>query len=203
MHCRSALLFSVLVSFISGPIAAQTTATPEQATPGTESPAATFKVNARTVLVDVVVTDNKNRAVPGLKKEDFQVFEDGKPQAISFFEANFADVPEAASAQGDAVPAAAVPAVKPPALPPGTFTNVPTVAPNDAVNVLLMDSLNTAEGDQSYVHKEMVRYLATLPPRIRIAVFLLSERLRIIQGFTQDGTVLRAAIKRLAANPNT
>ena len=58
MHCRSALLFSVLVSFISGPIAAQTTATPEQATPGTESPAATFKVNARTVLVDVVVTDN-------------------------------------------------------------------------------------------------------------------------------------------------
>ena len=188
LRCRSVSLLFALISSLAGPVTAQTPPASDN-----ESPVATFKVNAKTVLVDVVVTDNKNRAVPGLHKEDFQVFEDGKPQAISFFEPNFADAPEAAQA-----PAAAVPA-----LPPGTFTNVPTVAPNDAVNVLLMDALNTAEGDQSYVHKEMVRYLATLPPRIRIAVFLLSERLRIIQGFTQDGTVLRAAIKRLAANPNT
>ncbi|MGD0628569.1 MAG: VWA domain-containing protein [Terracidiphilus sp.] len=150
----------------------------------------TLKLNVRTVLVDVVVTDKSGHAVPGLTKGDFQVSEDGKPQTISFFEPNFSTAPDATAAA-------------PPALPPNTFTNVPTVVPNDSVNVLLMDALNTAEGDQSYVHKEMVRYLATLPPRIRIAVFMLSEKLRIIQGFTQDGTVLRAAINRLAANPNT
>jgi VWFA-related protein len=155
-----------------------------------ESPAATLKLNVRTVLVDVVVTDKEGHAVPGLQKGDFQVEEDGKPQAISFFEPNFG----ASDAAGAATPAA---------LPPDTFTNVPTVVPNDSVNVLLMDAMNTAEGDQSYVHKEMVRYLGTLPPRIRIAVFLLSERLRIIQGFTQDSTVLRAAIARLAANPSS
>jgi len=156
-----------------------------------ESPAATLRLNARTVVVDVVVTDKDNHAIPGLTKDDFKVMEDGKPQDVSFFEANSA-------AGADEAAAAA-----PPALPPNTFTNVPTVTPNDAVNVLLMDSLNTAEGDQSYVHKEMVRYLATLPPRIRIAVFLLSEKLRIIQGFTQDSTLLRASIARLAANPNS
>lgn len=155
-----------------------------------EAPAATLKLNVRTVLVDVVATDKEGRAIPGLQKGDFQVYEDGKPQAISFFEPNFGPASDLSSA---ATPAA---------LPPGTFTNVPTVVPNDSVNVLLMDALNTAEGDQTYVHKEMVRYLATLPPRMRIAVFLLSERLRIIQGFTQDSTVLRAAIARLAANPN-
>jgi VWFA-related protein len=77
------------------------------------------------------------------------------------------------------------------------------VTPNDSVNVLLMDALNTAEGDQMYVHKEMVRYLATIPQGTRIAIFVLGEKLRIIQGFTQDSTVLRASIARLAANPSS
>jgi VWFA-related protein len=156
--------------------------------PDADVPTATLKLNSRTVLVDVVVTDKSDHPVPGLTKDDFQVSEDGKPQTISFFEQRFSAKPE------ETAPA--------PPLPPNTFTNVPTVTPNDSVNVLLMDALNTAEGDQMYVHKEMVKYLSTLPPRIRIAIFLLSEKLRIVQGFTQDSTVLRAAIARLAANPN-
>jgi VWFA-related protein len=148
-------------------------------------------LNVRTVLVDVVVTDKDNRAVPGLKKEDFQVLEDGKPQDISFFEPNFA---------ADASAANAAPA---PHLPPNFFTNVPPVAPNNSVNVLLMDALNTQLADQSVVHRQMVKYLGSIPPGIRIGVFLLSERLRIIQGFTQDSATLRASISRFAANPST
>jgi VWFA-related protein len=184
-RCRYPLFALALIPFLAGSVSSQTVLPSDS-----DSSVATFKLNVKTVLVDVVVTDKAGHAVPGLTKDDFQVSEDGKPQTISFFEPNFSAAPDAATAA-------------PPALPPNTFTNVPTVVPNDSVNVLLMDALNTAEGDQSYVHKEMVRYLATLPPRVRIAVFMLSERLRIIQGFTQDGTVLRAAIARLAANPTT
>jgi VWFA-related protein len=184
------LVVLALSSLLARPTSGQANAV-QQTSQDSESPAATLRLNARTVVVDVVVTDKDNHAVPGLTKDDFRVMEDGKPQDISFFEANLAAGPDETTAAA------------PPALPPNTFTNVPTVTPNDAVNVLLMDSLNTAEGDQSYVHKEMVRYLDSLPPRIRIAVFLLSEKLRIIQGFTQDSTVLRAAIARLAANPNS
>jgi VWFA-related protein len=185
---RSRSLLSVLavVTFLSGSMSAQSAATPE-----TETPAATFRLNVRTVLVDVVVTDKGNKAVPGLQKEDFQVFEDGKPQTISFFEPSFA---------ADSGAASSTPA---PALPPNTFTNVPAVAPNQAVNVLLMDALNTSIEDQAYTHKQMVRYLASIPPGIRIGVFLLSEKLRIVQGFTQDSAVLRASIDRLAANPRS
>jgi len=186
LRSRFLFLAIVLLMLLAGRATAQNAVQADN-----EPPAATLKLNVRTVLVDVVVTDKEGRAVPGLQKGDFQVNEDGKAQAISFFEPNFGATSDLSSA---ATPAA---------LPPGTFTNVPTVVPNDSVNVLLMDALNTAEGDQSYVHKEMVRYLGTLPPRIRIAVFLLSERLRIIQGFTQDSTVLRAAIARLAANPSS
>src|ERR1700677_831781 len=186
LRSRFPLLVAALIATLSGPLSGQNVAPSD-----TDSPTTSLKLNVKTVLVDVVVTDKGGHAVPGLTKDDFQMLEDGKPQTISFFEPNFGATSEAADA------------ATPPPLPPNTFTNVPTVVPNDSVNVLLMDALNTAEGDQSYVHKEMVRYLSTLPPRIRIAVFLLSEKLRIIQGFTQDSTVLRAAINRLAANPNT
>jgi len=154
----------------------------------TEAPAATLKLNVPTVLVDVVVTDKEGHAVPGLTKDDFQVTENGQSQDIDFFEPHFAAAPGAAQTA--------------PPLPPNTFTNVPATAPNEAINVLLMDALNTQLADQAYVHKEMVSYLASIPPGIRIGIFLLSEKLRIIQGFTQDSTVLRASIARLAANPN-
>jgi VWFA-related protein len=183
--CRFPTLVIALSAFLACSLPAQTTATPD-----TETSAATLKLNVRTVLIDLVVTDKNDRAVPGLQKEDFQVFEDGKPQSISFFESSFAGSSEATKT-GTSQP-----------LPPNTFTNVPTVAPNNVVNVLLMDSLNTPVADQAYSHKQMVRYLGSIPPGIRIAVFMLSEKLRIIQGFTQDSAVLRASIKRLAANPS-
>jgi VWFA-related protein len=153
----------------------------------------TLRETVKNVLVDVVVTDKNGHAVPGLKKEDFKVYEDGKPQAMTFFE----DHTNGGGIRSDAGAAQVRP------LPLNTFTNVAAIAPTDTVNLLLMDALNTANGDQVYVHKEMVRYLNSIPPGIRMAIFLLSEKLRIVQGFTQDTTVLRASIARLAANPST
>ncbi|MGD0903392.1 MAG: VWA domain-containing protein, partial [Terracidiphilus sp.] len=180
---RSLLPGFALLAFSAGATIAQ-----DAAPSGTEVPAATLKLNVRTVLVDVVVMDKDGRAVPGLTKDDFQITENGAPQAIDFFEPHFASAPGAA-------PTA-------PPLAPNTFTNVPATPPNEAVNVLLMDAMNTPLADQAHVHKDMVGYLASIPPGIRIGIFLLSEKLRIIQGFTQDSAVLRASIARLAANPN-
>jgi len=146
------------------------------------TPVATLYVNARSVVVDVVVTDKTGRAVTGLPREDFQVFEDGKPQAITFFEQH------AGASVGGA------PNQLAPSLPPDTFTNIPAVAPADSVNVLLLDALNTTLDDQIWVHKEMVKYLASIPSGTRIAIFLLGNRLRILQGFTEDSSVLNAAV---------
>ena len=46
---------------------------------------AAIKSEVRIVLLDVVVTDANQRPVTGLRKDDFQVVEDGRPQTISFF----------------------------------------------------------------------------------------------------------------------
>lgn len=45
----------------------------------------TIKVSSRLVLLDVSVKDNAGGFVSGLRKEDFQVTEDGKPQTVSQF----------------------------------------------------------------------------------------------------------------------
>jgi VWFA-related protein len=48
-------------------------------------PSVTFQVEVNYVDVDVVVTDEQGNFVPGLKREDFDVFEDGKLQKIDTF----------------------------------------------------------------------------------------------------------------------
>jgi VWFA-related protein len=185
LRISSVLTALASASLLTGMASAQAAPPPES-----EAPTTTLTSTTRNVLLDVVVTDKQDKPVAGLKKEDFQVFEDGKPQTVTFFEPTFP------ATQG------ATPAASAPPLPPNTFTNVPTVAPNTAVNVLLMDSLNTNMGDQAYIHQEMVRFLRSIPPGTRVGILLLSEKLRIVQGITQDSSLLRAALQRLASNPN-
>src|SRR5450631_1531004 len=50
-----------------------------------------FKVQVDYVEVDTLVTDRSGNLVRDLKREDFQVFEDGKPQTITTF--SLVDIP--------------------------------------------------------------------------------------------------------------
>jgi Ca-activated chloride channel homolog len=47
--------------------------------------AQTFRGSVTTVEIPVTVTDTSNRLIPGLTKEDFEVFEDGDPEPITQF----------------------------------------------------------------------------------------------------------------------
>jgi VWFA-related protein len=48
-------------------------------------PSVTFQVEVNYVDVDTIVTDEKGNFVTGLTREDFEVFEDGKPQKVEMF----------------------------------------------------------------------------------------------------------------------
>ena len=69
--------------------AGQAPAPPAQQPPAQQPP--TFKVRVDYVEVDAVVTDRQGRPVRDLKKEDFQVLEDGKSQVITNF--TMVDIP--------------------------------------------------------------------------------------------------------------
>ena len=48
-------------------------------------PPVTFRAEIDYVEVDAVVTDERGNLVKGHSKEDFEDFEDGKPQKVAFF----------------------------------------------------------------------------------------------------------------------
>lgn len=168
---------------IAAPVAlllAQSLAAPCSENP--QQPTPTFSANARAVVVDVVVTKGDGDAVTALRKDDFQVLENGQPQTIDYFEEHQAR---------ELAPGAIAPL---PAMPPNVYTNVPPVPESDAVNVLLLDSLNTEKQDQIYVHKQILNFLRNMKPGTRAAIFTLGSRLRFIQGFTTDSSQLVAAL---------
>ncbi len=80
-------------------------------------------------------------------------------------------------------------------MPSGVFTNFSFAPTKGAINVLLLDVLNTPVGDQVYARTQIKQYIQNANPTNRIAIFgLTGSRLVILQGFTTDPAVLKAAI---------
>jgi VWFA-related protein len=150
-------------------------------TPGEQASSPVFKTHSRAVVVDVVVTKG-DAPVTGLHKQDFTVLEDGKAVTVDFFEEHSAKT---------LPPGAVLPLPK---MPPNVYTNVPPAPEGDSVNVLLIDTLNTDRQDQSYVRQNILNFLKTMQPGVRIAVFVLGSKLRMVQGFTADSSALRDAV---------
>jgi len=176
-HCRNLwpVFFFLAVTSIQGQ-------SPSSETTNSNDQVPTIKTAVRVVLVDVVVTQGKGEPVTGLRKEDFQVSEDGRPQTISFFEEH----------RGGTVSPVALPP-----MPADVYTNYPTIRTTDSINVLLLDSLNTQATDQVYVRPQMVKYLRAelaAPKGARLAIFTLGQKLRMVRGFTADSA---ASLKAL------
>jgi len=71
-----------------GVLASAQTAPPQPSPTATPAgPSIQFPSGVELVTVDAVVTDKKNNPVDNLTRDSFQVFEDGKPQTITSFEA--------------------------------------------------------------------------------------------------------------------
>jgi len=146
-----------------------------------------LRQTVRRVRVDVVVTEAQGHTVAGLKASDFRLAEDGKPQSIRQFEYHSDENAEAA------LP-------KRPALPPHTFMNLPAAPEHGPLTVLLYDILNTPMDDQLYAREQMLKFLRKSPGR-RIAIFVLGNRLSLLQGFTSDTDSIERAISDPATMP--
>jgi len=81
--------FAVPILFVFATLAATAQQAPPR--PPAEQPPITFKVEVNYVEIDAVVTDKQGNFVRNLTKDDFQVFEQGKPQAVSNF--SLVDIP--------------------------------------------------------------------------------------------------------------
>jgi VWFA-related protein len=131
------------------------------------------------VIVNVVVTTGSGDPVTGMDRDDFKALEDGQQQKILSFEEHKEIPPKI---------------TKLPQLPPHIFTNFPTAPTSDATDAILLDMLNTPLEDQSRVYLQTVKYLQSMQPSTRVALFTLGSRLQMLQGFTSDPAVLLSTL---------
>jgi VWFA-related protein len=155
----------------------------------TSQPIPTLKARTQLVIVDVVVTDSHQNPIHNLKAADFTLLENKDPQQIK----NFEEHTTLSTTKLQPMPA----------MPPGIFTNWSPTPVNSAVNILLLDTLNTPLQDQSFVHDQLKQYLKSSQPGARIAIFGLTTHLNLLQGFTSNPELLKTAIniKSLQTSP--
>jgi VWFA-related protein len=183
MFFMAALLIAATPAVFMPLLCAQTSAP----TPGAGSAPAThpfvFTVNARLVVLDVVVTDKAGKPVDGLTVKDFQVFEDDKLQHIRSL-----DSPSAHTLPATSV-AAGITAVFDPAQP-ASFGHSP-------VDVLVFDQLNTHFADSSFARRCLHDYLAGQPallPQPTTLLTVYDNHFKLLQGFTRDRDALLRAV---------
>jgi len=133
-----------------------------------------FHQSVRRVIVDVVVSDANGKPVSGLKAGDFSISEDSNPQGIRSFDVHDFDL------LSDSLPKL------PTSLPANTFINVPTGPERGPLYVLLLDLLNMNVADQPVAREALLKFVRRKPLGTRFAVFVLSDGLYLVQGFTED-----------------
>lgn len=169
-------------------------------TQGATQPKTILRTTVRRVVLDVVVSDAKGRPVRGLSKADFVVTEDGQPQRILSCDANgFAE-------QMDYLPPSL------PAQPANTFINLPSSPEKGPLYVLLYDLTNMDTPDQMtspddlhaqlVARQQMMRFIEEKPEGARFAIFVRSDGLHLIQGFTSDKALLLNAVDPHAPRPH-
>jgi VWFA-related protein len=142
----------------------------------------TLKTKVDVVLVPVLVSDRQANAVGNLKKEDFRIFDEGKPQAMTGF-----SIQRRSATQAEAGPA---------------HTTVPAGAnPQSSYGperfiVFMFDDMHVDVGDLARTQKAVTKMLPqSLSDSDMAAVVSVSGRIN--SGLTRDRTVLEKAIMQL------
>jgi VWFA-related protein len=161
---------------------------PKDKKPAPEQDGMVLHLEVRRIPIDIVVTDKQGSPVKNLRKEDFTVKEDKAPQRVLSFE--YVD-----SAQTFTPP-------KLPPLPPNTFVDLPAQPERGPLYILYYDMVNTPTDDQMTFHKQLFDFIDHAQPGTRIAIFVNDSRLHLLQGFTSDHQLLKAALLAKGPGPH-
>jgi len=143
-----------------------------------------FQAKVNLVMVPVVVRNTLGHAIGNLAKENFQLFDKGKPQEISRFAVEKTGAPKGRESQPSAD--------KPAATVEGNAT--PVVVPERFV-AYLFDDVHLAAADLSRVRDAADRHMATLQTTDRAAIYTMSGELSL--DFTDDRAKLHEALLRV------
>jgi len=163
----------------------------------------TFRTNTNLVIVNVAIKDKNGKPIEDLKKDQFTLLEDGKPQQISVFEME--------RLNGDTLPPLEVPATTlktrgtaetqgapatPAAAPP------PPVKAEDLKDrrliAMFFDLSSMQPAEQIRARDAALKFIDTqMTASDTVEIMTLTNELRVVQEFSNDRETLATAIQAL------
>jgi VWFA-related protein len=163
-------------------------ASAQQPEPRAGQPAVTFRSEANYVDVDVIVTNGQGEFVRNLTRDDFEVFEDGRPQQVEMF--SFVDLPVESGSESS----------KPFLLagrPIANDVRTNAQALTGRMYVIVLDDLDTSLFRGATVIRTARRFIErNLGPNDVAAVVYSSGRPDAQQDFTTERPLLLAAVDK-------
>jgi len=152
-----------------------------------EIPKLTETIDIRVINVDVVVTDKRGAPVTGLKKEDFELYENGVPKNVS----NFYEVegPKALNVSIAPGPGPVTPAVKREEIPENMRRRV----------IFYIDNLSLMPFNRNRVFKEMKEFAKNiLRPGDEAMIATFNRSMKIRMPFTRDPGAIQTTLDTIA-----
>ena len=150
-------------------------------------------IRVKTELIDLraVVTDKHGQPITDLKKDDFELTENGKPQELSFF--SVVNIPERGEARQQSENLSVT---APPDAPRTNETPGRTV-------VLYVDTLHLSAQSLLSVKQALRKFIdERLADQDLAAIVTSAGSLGVVEQFTRNRSILRFAVDRLSARPN-
>ena len=151
----------------------------------------TFKVRVNLVLVRVVVRDNAGKVVTNLKKEDFQLTDNRKPQFISAFSTETPESHKIESTTKSSEPKSEEST--------STDSAAAIAALPQRFVAIVFDDTDMLIEDTVWVRSAASRLFASLVPTDRVAIYSTSGQ--ITQEFTQEHAALQQSLLGVVPRP--
>ncbi len=153
-----------------------------------QAPPAVFQSSTQLLQVRVITEDKDGKPVTDLRREEFQLLDNGSPQDLRLF-LNESERPDVAL----------------PPLPPGTFTNRTKSRPDghSGYSVIVLDTLFTLLADENqggsgtiWAIQKAVKALHSLPPGENVAIYATGYKLWVVREFAQDRESLELKLRK-------
>jgi VWFA-related protein len=142
-----------------------------------------LRAQVRLVVLDVTVLDNKGMPITGLKPNDFQLFDDGRPQKVTHLEEHT----EPQGGQSSPVQSSA----------PGSSFAISNKPPDGSIwNVVAVDLINTPKEDRGRLQEKLQAFAKEIPPGTPVALVSMTGDVKVLSSFTDGQAGLTRALKR-------
>ncbi len=156
--------------------------------PSTDIPKLVENIDVRVINVDVVVTDKKGNVITGLKKDDFEIWENGVPKPISNFYAVEGGRPMDVEGEAPA-PTTTAAETKPAEVPDNMKRRI----------IFYIDNLSMAPFNRNRVFASMKEFVkSTMRPGDEAMVATFNRSMKVRVPFTRDPVQINQMLDSIA-----